>query len=1805
MEEFKAYILFDGTNYFLYFSLPDGSGILEGAAISLRIFPPGSDHAQATATLVNRLVSVITDTILTGGDVGRISISESEYNVIDTIDEHTEIDGSNVRKFLLAEQIDLYNSATITEVEEIETIQTVVGFEQDFNFQRLDLFDDKGIVIKKSIQDVRDITKVKTDISYQFEVPNSKVNNRALQHLLRSDVNSLDPRGFHESLIEVNNNSQLRGVSTITETEVKSGRENKTKLQFYGSLLKLPQTLGEYHLRDLQLGQYLAPVSDLGLLELFTAHPEFNSAQANLEEVSEAIANHVRIPLMSYNQRYFFDTGTDLYTDVMDSDDEVIDPSGIVEETTRIANGLGTEIEDSNLANIAHTSTTLARALDGVKLPEVKRSLRCDAILEAIESKFAEEGIRFSRGLDITGRPTDVVDDIVTDQFFNTDPWKRLFMLMHTKATQVTLGGKVVFDEPWPDRDGEHVGAATIDNRTFTTLHPYYSNDHNYRNYYLNMVTQYSGDETYIINLRQSGNDAILWTSGERTGSFSTPTTPTGLDGEVTEGNFEDDTTVNGERLFLTNGYKEVYFEIVSADGESVIEDITITPTFWEEETDRAILLLRRFRRYLFNGQTNTSSSFSSSNESQIPKIKIQDFIIGIWKQFNLTAFYDIDINGNEIINVDTLDNYYRRGGEHDLTQYVDNQDVTVKASQFYSDIEFKYESPNTFLAKEFENIFNYNYGDDNINLRENDDGQVINPRLPKKTYSIKLPFEQIVMEQISNPQTSQGDVGHDTDVVYGWVADDGGAAVDIKPWLHYLEYNSVGGAADVTILTRNSDGTANTGVKDYVGATKYLRYANGNVQTTLTYKPELDERTTALSPNTLYKNYYEGTILESFSRRAHIHTFKGRLPASFITNFSLADKIRIGSDYYRINEIDIRLKDGKSTLELVSLPVDFRVIDSFGLGDEEVIAAAPNVDTFVAINIGTQTADLRGFSFDNSADLTTRGFYYLEGAGHTAPTIINTGTLVSVPIDNSNVFEQRVSGLTANTTYGYVAFATNAVGIGNGDVREFKTLADVGDRVLPSGITGSSKDITATQATLVGNVGDNGGDTLSEYGFRWGTTNDQATLISSGNLESITNTFTGEFEITLSQLDHSTTYYFIVFAANSVGTAYSEVFSFTTSAITPPVHEGGVFPHGSSVLDTSFSLEGAIRSGGADPTDYGFYYRTGSGYSEAQMLSGGTQVQSSSFLQYNNGIFNFSVHNISATQNTTYSVMAYATNVGGTSYSQINTFTTEETIVTGPPVVGALSINFEGTLSIRAIGRILEDYDLPVTEVGFYYGAGSIDTVNELTVQGTKITTTLGSNDQWSSTVTNLNHGTTYNWIAFATNSEGTDYSSIQSLTTMEDAAVPDMSTLPASNITQTSARFGGQVISSIGSSVTAAGWYYGSQTSVSSLVANGTRVNYSGSAPTSTFYQVVSGLDPDTTYRYVAFGTNNEGTGYGTVRSFTTDLPDPDPPTVSTLSLTTIQETSVVFRGSLSSDGGATVTNRGFVYIEKSDIAGTPTGAQIAADSDSDIVQSSSFSSTSFQLISGTLVEGTDYWYAAFATNSAGTSYGGVMDFTTLDSIDPPTVDDVTVSDIRETAATVRSDVSNNGGSSLQETGFYYYANTGSPSVATVVANGTKRQAGVAATIIGPVDITSLDEDTKYHVVAYARNTEHTGYSSNTETFTTESASASGATSASAVPSVATLSPGTFAADAISIAITANGPWDLLVDYGSSNSSSSVNVNPTSGETGTSNISVTAFSSALAGVVNIYVVPSGSTDMSDSLENIRVTIAPQGGST
>ena len=420
-------------------------------------------------------------------------------------------------------------------------------------------------------------------------------------------------------------------------------------------------------------------------------------------------------------------------------------------------------------------------------------------------------------------------------------------------------------------------------------------------------------------------------------------------------------------------------------------------------------------------------------------------------------------------------------------------------------------------------------------------------------------------------------------------------------------------------------------------------------------------------------------------------------------------------------------------------------------------------------------------------------------------------------------------------------------------------------------------------------------------------------------------------------------------------------------------------------------------------------------------------------------------------TPGTVYYVRAYATNSAGTAYG--NQITVKSTVslstITTTPISNILST------SASTGGTISSNGGAAVTASGVCWSTTENPTIlNSFSTDGSATGT-------FTSLITGLAPGTVYFVRAYATNSAGTAYGNQVSIKSM--AGIPTITTTAISNILPTSASSGGTISTDGGAPVTASGVCW--STTENPTILNSFSTD--GSA-TGTFTSTITGLTPGTSYYVRAYATNSAGTAYGnqvTVKSVVSL------PTITTTAISNILPTSASSGGIITSNGGAAVTASGVCWS-------TTENPTILNSYSTDGSATGTFTSALTGL-SPVMV----YYVRAYATNSAGTSYGNQVTFTTTASLSNITTS--TVTGVTITSATGGGTIFSNGGAVVTASGVCWSSNPNPTILNSYSTDGSATGTYSSA-------ITGLSPGTVYYVRAYATNSAGTAYG-NQVTFTT----------------------------------------------------------------------------------------------------------------
>jgi len=306
----------------------------------------------------------------------------------------------------------------------------------------------------------------------------------------------------------------------------------------------------------------------------------------------------------------------------------------------------------------------------------------------------------------------------------------------------------------------------------------------------------------------------------------------------------------------------------------------------------------------------STSAVFEFNITQQIPKIKIIDFLSGMFKMFNLTAF----VNDLGIVVVRTLDSYYAAGSQTpiNIDKYLDTETSKVDVALPFKEINFSYKGLGTLLAKQFEQIFNSGWGSISFKL---------NNRIydaPTENYKVELPFEHMQYERLYdiNPSGS----GASTTFQYGYFVDDNFEPYYGEPLLFYPILNN-----GTSIRIRDEETTDEDDITRYFIPSNSLALDCATSKVNIHFQNEINEYTARESgdptcfTDTLFETKYKTYIQDVFNEKRRLIKVIAYLPMKVYYDLELNDLIELGQDSYKINSLKTDLTTGKTELELLN----------------------------------------------------------------------------------------------------------------------------------------------------------------------------------------------------------------------------------------------------------------------------------------------------------------------------------------------------------------------------------------------------------------------------------------------------------------------------------------------------------------------------------------------------------------------------------------------------------------------------------------------------------------------------------------------------------------------------------------------------------------------------------------------------------------------------------------------------------------------------------------------------------------------
>ncbi len=623
------------------------------------------------------------------------------------------------------------------------------------------------------------------------------------------------------------------------------------------------------------------------------------------------------------------------------------------------------------------------------------------------------------------------------------------------------------------------------------------------------------------------------------------------------------------------------------------------------------------------------------------------------------------------------------------------------------------------------------------------------------------------------------------------------------------------------------------------------------------------------------------------------------------------------------------------------------------------------------ANNVGAQNATIADSTWtqliysvkQNASDPTKVDLFGMIGSGGSAKSATYVGLTPGSGAFALKANDERIEFFRA----GYGDNTTGSVDriqvyIGAMTTNEAAVLDLTVEAALPPSVaTSNATSIAAYSAVFNGNVLSTGGAPAT-VSFLWDTADRGTNLTLWAHTNVVGVVGTGAVSTNVTGLSAGTTYFYILYAANSGGSSFgTPAQSFTTPA--PPV---ATTLAASAQTLNSATVSGNVYTGSA-PTTIAFLWDTSDHVGNPVAWAHTTTplaVASAGAV---------STNLIGLSSSTTYYYILYATNQYGVSYGTNSDGTAHSFATLTPtlgPSVSTAPASGQAPYAATLNGNV-GSTGSTATTVFFLY-----DTADHGASHGGWASTTtpvvVSALGPVTAPISGLIPATTYYYVFYGTNADGESFgTNAVSFATL--GLAPTVSTLAADGQAAAGATLHGSVVST-GTAPTTAYFLYDTTDRGTnlSLWAHATAPLAAGSG--QGLSTNLTGLALATTYYYVLYASNSVGLAFGTPAQLFTTLALP--PTIDALAATNVWSSSACMNGNLTATNGAATTVT--LYWGTNDAGTGAAGWSHTNTFGQQAVESLTTNITGLTPL-------TSYTYRWFASNSAGGTWSTGITFST----------------------------------------------------------------------------------------------------------------------------------------------------------------------------------------------------------------------------
>ena len=586
-------------------------------------------------------------------------------------------------------------------------------------------------------------------------------------------------------------------------------------------------------------------------------------------------------------------------------------------------------------------------------------------------------------------------------------------------------------------------------------------------------------------------------------------------------------------------------------------------------------------------------------------------------------------------------------------------------------------------------------------------------------------------------------------------------------------------------------------------------------------------------------------------------------------------------------------------------------------------------------------------------------------------------------------------------------------------------------------------------------------GGLIIEKGIVYGTTENPTVLGSKvANYTSHNN-----YSNVLTGLEPSTQYYARAYAINLAGVAYGPAQTFTTlSATAPTVSTLTPFDFTAPLAvyeSGTLKVAGEVTNdGGSAITESGVYYNF------TPIVNPAQEAPYKAIFSLNGNKFSGTLSNSIYPNNKIY-VRAYAKNAIGESLGNLDSLMLPITLGKSKLYIYSSGLAY----SPKSITLEAQDLDLggilnapaalaihPVT-IGFSLST----TLKEPSIEtaDTNLYITLDGVAGNAIDFSEMKNNVIYYIRSFVSNEVGISYSAVDSVFT--DIGAPSLKIISHSRIADT-CYFSFEVSDDGGSPISAVffnGFQSAGQFNLPYPTENLTLVSDNGLG----VYHAKAPIASDKTLQIFAYAENAFGKS-SLKNGIVAFIPLTSGFAVFEDNYTTVRAIDqIAVQENITADGGNSITARGIKYNSDLALLQSKIGLTVNAGDGSGVLNA----------VIMNLDPGTTYYYYAFATNSAGTTYTEIRTTSTL----PLVVGTTVASNLSSKSVTLTASILDDGGKAITESGFVYstssYLNINSPKIVNTLNVGS-------ATYF--CNMVYLLTNTTYYVRAYAKNSAGTEF-------------------------------------------------------------------------------------------------------------------------